>query len=501
MNEQEKFDDLLRSKLSERDFPFDETNWDKAEVAIERSEKRRRIGIVAVIFLAGLLVGIGIMYPFVHTTSKTELASTKPDNNSVAVNNSNIIANKNTSSSKEEQTNSSISTIQTNAAVNLGTTAPQVQAQSTIPAQNNTATASQTQQIAVNTSGSNSEATDIVTPTKKAKHKKHKNTSDTGAIAFDYVRPSTEKKNKKGQKHANSSNPYTTKNNSPTASNNTIAAQNNTSINSTDNNSNIANNNKTTTTDNSNSSVQQNTKQDSSKPVLAVKDSTKKDSSVNNSTVQSNPQEPQPITKYSHTLVSIDAGTNYSSGWMKAGATQGNGFNPVLGFSATHYFSTKISALIGLQYNSLSNINTLYSANSNQYSFGAESGVTSVTIKTLYYIALPLKVQYNINPNNIISAGVQVCYLVNSNSNVVSYTQNYFGTSGYTSAYKTGYTDGINPWDAQVTLAYRRKINRFSITAEGYYGLMDIENNSFFNNNVFERNSGLRLLLSYDIIK
>jgi hypothetical protein len=94
-----------------------------------------------------------------------------------------------------------------------------------------------------------------------------------------------------------------------------------------------------------------------------------------------------------------------------------------------------------------------------------------------------------------------VLYLVNTSSSVVSYDQNYFGVSGNTASTKMGYMDGINNMDAQLTLAYRRKINHFTITAEGYYGLLDIESNAFFGNNVFERNSGLRLILSYDIIK
>ncbi|HSY75373.1 MAG TPA: hypothetical protein VK890_00875, partial [Bacteroidia bacterium] len=139
--------------------------------------------------------------------------------------------------------------------------------------------------------------------------------------------------------------------------------------------------------------------------------------------------------------------------------------------------------------------------NISQYDFGSTNNVTAVTLKTLYYAALPIQFQYNINNNDIISVGANVLYLINSNSNVVSYSQNYFGTSGYTSVDKMGYMDGINNLDAQLTLAYRRKINRFTISVESYYGLLDIENNSFFNNNVFERNSGLRAILSFDIIK
>ncbi|HXP48491.1 MAG TPA: hypothetical protein VN922_00980, partial [Bacteroidia bacterium] len=344
------------------------------------------------------------------------------------------------------------------------------------------------------------------------KHNKHKHLAtkpdSTTTTAYDYVRPSSKKTTTRKvhytQPEENSVAPIVSGNNN--ASETIVKKDANPVINST----------QPTETDktaeqNTNSILSANASAPNSaidttkktQAVTATTDSIKKhDSTTTASAVATNnQQQPVQTPKYSHTLFSIDAGAGYSLGWMKAGAAQGSGISPILGISVTHYFSTNISALIGLQYNSLTNINTLYSNTSQQYDFGAVNNITSVTLKTLYYVALPIKFQYSINSNNIVSAGVNVLYLLNSNSNVVSYNQNYFGTSGYTSADKMGYMDGLNNLDAQLTLAYRRKIQRFTATLEGYYGLLDIENNSFFNNNVFERNSGLRIMISYDIIK
>src|SRR6185312_11428753 len=96
MSEKEKFDDILSSKLNERDFPFDEHNWEKAEAKIERAEKKRRYGLIAGIFAEGILVGAGIMYPFINTnpTIITTVQSTQP-----------IVAQNNSSNNQAVNTN------------------------------------------------------------------------------------------------------------------------------------------------------------------------------------------------------------------------------------------------------------------------------------------------------------------------------------------------------------------------------------------------------------
>jgi len=479
MNEQEKFDDLLRSKLEERDFPFDETNWDKAEAVIERSEKRRRFGFITLVFSAGIMIGAGLMYFFnPNSSSPAPLAIQQTTQNNSAIAQTNTVSATQQSNQPIDGTDTSVSTSVSNS-----------QHQ---PVANNSITESDVH-LTIDT---------VVTPKLKTnKHKKHP-APDSTATVYSYVRPETGKSKKKRvyqttyiQPEANSVAPPTPIN---TNANNQIANTNNNSANPA--NTEVANTNKQTEQNNNTISSAKDSTHKTDSTALALT-ATKKDSSTSNSPLVNTQPQPKQTAKYAHTIFSIDAGGGYSFGWMKAGATQGNGVSPVLGLSVTHYFTTKISGLIGIQYNSLPNVNTLYTNNAIQYSFGSTTDLTSVTIKTLYYLALPLKLQYNINDKNMVSAGVNVLYLLTSNSNVVSYNQDYFGTSGYTSVNKMGYTDGLNNWDAQATLAYRRKINRFSVSAEFYYGLLDIENNSFFNNTVFERNSGLRLILSYDIIK
>jgi hypothetical protein len=476
MTEQEKFDDLLRSKLEGRDFPFDETNWDKAEEAIDRSEKKRRYGIIALIFAAGIGVGIAVMLPFINNTKSPGTVTPQPSQQAVAANSLNPG-----------------NTITANSGV-------QSQAQQTV-------------------TGNSSTVTQATTPQNNTPGKKNQKVSADSAKQYSYVRPASERRKKrKGQTGFSPANnaaiTYTRTHdeNSPWAksgkADNTTEQNNNTQSGNTSEVSSAGANKTPNTTsqavqqNNNTTSVSKQADSTHTSPPIAINDTAnkKRDSSAT-TTLSSNTPPPAKPAKYSHTLLSLDAGAGYSLGWEKEGGKQGNGLSPVFGISATHNFSKTISVFAGVQFNSLTNINTLYSNSSTQYDFGSYTNVNSVTLKTLYYMAIPLKIQYTILTDNIISLGITPLYLVNTSSTVVSYQQNYYGVSGNTAATKPGYMDGINPWDAQLTLAYRRKINHFTVSAEYYYGLLDIENNSFFENNVFERNSGFRLLLSFDIIK
>ncbi len=66
MNEKEAFEDIIASKFSEAEFPFDEGNWDHAEDMISSyrtKQKRRRTGFV---FFSGIALGVLVMLPFVN---------------------------------------------------------------------------------------------------------------------------------------------------------------------------------------------------------------------------------------------------------------------------------------------------------------------------------------------------------------------------------------------------------------------------------------------------
>jgi hypothetical protein len=515
MSEEEKFDDLLRSKLTEREFLFDEHNWDKAERKIERAENQRKFRRIGAIFLGGVIVGVLIMLPFMNSNKNgvtQQTSSTTTDNaaNQVAINQPST--NSTTISNSPSTTLTTAPSHPISSGSDNGTSQPVVSANKNVSGGNNSI------------SGTNNNNSSAVTPTaSKPTIQKTVVPASNGNDQLTYVRPEKEKHSRKPV-NANTSSTAQHTTTSPTIASanntnsvhvpsnnqqeNTSTGTNNITVNSTNVNKPVTSNPDLIQSNNTTSSSTPTTNENTASTSKAtIKDSTTTSSTTSPDTTANSPDgfiNPPPTPKKSSsslTTFSIDAGAGYALGWMKDGATQGNGISPIIGISTTHYFNGTWSGYLGVQFNMLTNVNTLYASNADQYSFGLNTNVNSVTLKTFYYAAVPIRLQYCFGFNNMISLGANVLYLVNTKSSVVTYNQDYFGTSGYTSANKMGYMDGINAFDVQAVIAYKRKINRITASAEFYYGLLDIEDNSFFNNNVFERNSGFRLILSYDIIK
>lgn len=65
MKEQENFDDLIRQKFAEKEFIFNEENWEKAEKKIDSTRRFSKISLWTSIFIIGLFVGVGITLLFV----------------------------------------------------------------------------------------------------------------------------------------------------------------------------------------------------------------------------------------------------------------------------------------------------------------------------------------------------------------------------------------------------------------------------------------------------
>src|ERR1035437_7731677 len=65
MSEEDKFDEIIRSRFSEKEFLFDEENWEKAEAMLDKKKRRRAAFKWSLIFLFGLFTGIAGMLPFI----------------------------------------------------------------------------------------------------------------------------------------------------------------------------------------------------------------------------------------------------------------------------------------------------------------------------------------------------------------------------------------------------------------------------------------------------
>ena len=78
MNRPEEFDDLLRGKLQEREFPFEEAHWADMQRRIAEDKRRKRRPILFFLIAAGLLGGVGAWYATSDTSDSNVAQRVQP---------------------------------------------------------------------------------------------------------------------------------------------------------------------------------------------------------------------------------------------------------------------------------------------------------------------------------------------------------------------------------------------------------------------------------------
>ncbi|MGZ3882923.1 MAG: hypothetical protein ACXVPQ_00215 [Bacteroidia bacterium] len=202
-------------------------------------------------------------------------------------------------------------------------------------------------------------------------------------------------------------------------------------------------------------------------------------------------------------FIYAEAGTNYLLGWRNLDEKDANGFNPVFGLHFFHMFKNKLGITAGSQYNCVGNLNySSHTSTVTHYDFGKVDDVTIITPTKIHYVSGILKLNYAIKKNNIFGIGCNISYLLNVDNKVETYNERDNHISQVQISKTSGYVDGFRTIDLQATLSYRRVLYKdFGAGIEFFYGLTDVKTNGFFNTNFFERNTGMKVSLNYNIFK
>ena len=112
MTEQENFDELIRQKFAEKEFVFNEENWEKAENKIDSTRRLNKIAKWSTIFIIGLFSGVFLTLLLVDkvntndTKAISELTNqTGRDNSSLGLNKEKPNKEKNSSKLNSEKQN------------------------------------------------------------------------------------------------------------------------------------------------------------------------------------------------------------------------------------------------------------------------------------------------------------------------------------------------------------------------------------------------------------
>ncbi len=514
MNEQERFDELLRSKLSEREFPFDELSWDEAERLIIKQERWSNIKKVALVFSAGLIIGMALMLPFILGNHSVIPNTTGPNkgnpgqNQNLASHNPGIVQ---TQPGQESASN--------NTTNNVGKSSQPVQ--SAFVKKNRStgqkATPANSSPIADVPKGSSSLS--AVGEGWKHKSSRRRQASPTIVASAGPTRK-TRKQNKINSQDV----PAVVSSSSPkTDASNSLNKIDNTNTDITASNPTVATNVVTTTTNEpttSNPTPAKTTIPDIkpmgnpgdtvhgkfviAKTNVAVAPLPHKDSNISNAGMIRGRDLISGAGDFKPSIyLFVNAGGDYSPGSSINGDKEAYGLTPWGGGGLGYHFSPKLSATVGADYDEIINLNKTYTGNIIEYDFGANSSVTTVTPKSVSYLRFPLSLQIKINDKSMFTGGLDYLMLLTTSSTVNSYQVNYLGQeSNKSSQTQTPYVQRFYNNNFQFNVAYTwMPFKRFGINFEGYYGIGYIENNSFPFYQYLKNNSGFRIFFSYQFMK
>ena len=96
----------------------------------------------------------------------------------------------------------------------------------------------------------------------------------------------------------------------------------------------------------------------------------------------------------------------------------------------------------------------------------------------------------------------QIIILFMQCTKVETYTETLYTTENHETYNTGGYTEGFKLFTSQMAVFYRRQLMKdLWMNADFVFGLNDIKENSFFKINSIERNTGIKLTLTYNLFK
>ena len=167
-----------------------------------------------------------------------------------------------------------------------------------------------------------------------------------------------------------------------------------------------------------------------------------------------------------------------------------------LGITYQRYLKGGLSLKADLLYAPRTEINSVKYYDQKTYGFGSIKEQTKVESQRLVFIELPVMLNYNMGNHNLMG-GASMSYLVTGLHKVsTEYTSQT--ESSVEDKMEWGYTNGFNNVDFSLVAGYEYSIkSRWNIGMRVNYGLLDVTNNDYFQNDSFDNNMQLRVYLKY----
>lgn len=179
---------------------------------------------------------------------------------------------------------------------------------------------------------------------------------------------------------------------------------------------------------------------------------------------------------------------------------------PYLGGELYYQISNKFNASIGGGWYTRSKIGYLTNYTSTQYGFGKSETTTTVSFDKIYFVEIPLKINYALTKNHLVGAGATYSFILGGENRVLS-SQTESGAYGTLSTQSEqeqsipGYEGAYTNNSKAIFLSYEYRFKRLGAEARYHYGLNDITNDNIFKKNQIDRNSRFLITLKYLLFK
>lgn len=467
-----EFDDLMKDKLNEKEYSFSESNWEKAAKMIDASRPAKKP--LGGLFWAAAIVGsIGLLAGGIYFFSQSGDAENQLAKNSVAVMSENKKAENETTKQVTEET------------TKLNNTNPEKN-------QNNSDKYAPVESVSATSEGANEKTNNIISRPESIKSTNDK-TSDRNFLNVK----NTEVKTRENNAGVNTKLTEKVSAGSYASNRNKEVEENAALVNIKD------------------QVTVQVEKQESAEDVLPeyIQQISINNVSGNGETIP----EVNCVADYSllesvnndyvklkrYTL-NVEAGAINSLGWKVNNKRNGNSLTPVFGINYIHNFTAKSSVLVGVQYNTLSNItesNVSFSITS--YGFGKSSDITTYKITELQYLVLPVKYIHKVGKNSYVGAGLNLSYLLNTKNRIEVYSSEDNNMQQIATFTDNGYGKGITQnYNAQIALSYTHKFTkRIGMNVELNRTIRNVftDYSAFSIENVSNKPTSIKFTLTYTL--
>lgn len=481
----DNFDDLMKDKLDGMEFPFNEANWEKASQMIDASRPAKKpygsLLIASSIVITGALI-ISSIYYFggkLSNTSSTEVAQQieqKTISVSNELNSNEVVTNsKQSNNSIENSTSSSNESSSINSSSENNSTAiNNSNSVKTFETTNSTNTKIKTNS---NTNSSNSGVVSAIAKNNSGSKTNSEKTIGKTTASNALPVGATEGARQKGQSNEAISSTDTNADQKTVASNTEVKE----SLNDPE-----------TATEKKEGAIAQTTATNTAAP------------DTSNGTNSSFTKK-KDYVRTKHHSVFVEAGAINSFGWAVNNVRNGNNIAPFAGINYMYNFDSRSSVLVGLQYNTLSNLSeSKVSFSVTSYEFGMKNDITTYKITNLHYATIPMKYMRKFNSNHAFGVGLNASYLL-SIQNQIESTKHIESNIDETTIKKdVGYGyDQLSRFNAQFALSYHYQISKkIGFNAELNQNLTNVINDyQFFG--VKSKNSrpaAVKLSLTYTLL-